>query len=40
MNHLITEQQKRKIIALIHAIVPDSRIILFGSQALGAMWGK
>ncbi len=31
----ITEQQKKKIIALIHAIIPHAKIILFGSQARG-----
>ncbi len=35
MNHTVTEQQKIKIIALIHAIIPNATIILFGSQARG-----
>ena len=35
MPQHITESQKKKIIALIHAIVPNAKIILFGSQARG-----
>jgi predicted nucleotidyltransferase len=31
----ITDADKKKIIALIHAIIPGCKIILFGSQARG-----
>ena len=38
MRSSITEPQKRKIIALIHAIIPNAKIILFGSQARGTQF--
>jgi len=35
MNDGVKEEYKRKIIALIHALVPEVEIYLFGSRARG-----